>query len=66
MEVLAATNQLHQAQVRVVNIIAEFHRGILVINLEALHQEAMESQATVQAFDECLEALMVDQAFHSH
>lgn len=62
-EGLAATNHHHQAQVRVTNIIAEFHMGMPVLDLKALHQVAMESQVTLQAYAKHLEALLVDQAF---
>lgn len=63
-EVLATVNELHKAQVRVINIIAEFHRGIPALDLEALHQVAMNSQDILQMFAECLEALLADLDFH--
>lgn len=42
----------------------EFHRDMPELDLEVLHQVALDSQITLQAFAERLEFILVDPAFH--
>lgn len=58
-----ATQVLHQTQVRVVELLDEFSRGLVVLDLHSLYLVAV--QATLKVYTQHLEALLADLPFHA-
>lgn len=64
-EVMHAAWTLHQAQVSVVELLEDFSRDLTLLELATMYEEAMDVQATLQVYTQCLEALLADPTFHS-